>query len=175
MSGALTLRATRLLDWPGHAWVALPARLYLAAVFLLACWHKILAPESFAVDIATYQILPLALVNLMAIVLPWVELVAGVMLVLAWRTRAAALLVAGMLVMFTVAIVLALAEGLDLSCGCFASQAAAGDDPISGRTVARDLGWLALSVYVLLCDRDPLGLDRWLARRAAQRAPLREE
>jgi putative oxidoreductase len=153
-----------LFDWRGHAIVALPARLYLAAIFLFACWHKILDPAGFALDIATYQILPLGLVNPLAIMLPWVELAAGLMLLLAFRTRAAALLVAGMMVMFTVAIAIAVAKGLDMSCGCFASQASA-EDPISWRTVMRDLSWLLLAAYVLIFDRRPLGLDLLLGRR----------
>jgi hypothetical protein len=59
-----------LFDWRGHAIFALAARLYLAAIFLFACWHKILQPAAFALDIATYQILPLGLVNPLAIVCP---------------------------------------------------------------------------------------------------------
>lgn len=144
--------------------LALGARLYLAGVFLAACYHKILYPEQFALDIATYQILPLALVNLMAIVLPWVELAAGLMLLIAWRTRAAAILISAMMVMFAVAISIALAKGLDMSCGCFASQGAL-EDPISWRTILRDLGWLALGVYVLLFDRNPIGIDGWLGHK----------
>ena len=153
-----------LFNWRGHAIFALAARLYLAAIFLFACWHKILDPAAFALDIATYQILPLGLVNPLAIVLPWVELAAGLMLLLGFRTRAAALLVAGMMVMFTVAIAIAVAKGLDMSCGCFASQASA-EDPISWRTVLRDLSWLLLAAYVLIFDRRPLGLDCLLGRR----------
>jgi len=155
----------RLLTWRGHAVLALAARLYLAAIFLLACWHKLVDPGAFALDIATYQILPLASVNLMAIVLPWVELFAGLMLLIGFRTRAAALLVAGMMAMFLVAISLALGKGLEMSCGCFASQGAA-EDPISWRTIVRDSGWLLLALYVLFLDRRPLGLDRlWLKER----------
>lgn len=153
-----------LFDWRGHAILALAARLYLAAIFLFACWHKILEPAAFALDIATYQILPVGLVNPLAIVLPWVELAAGLMLLLGFRTQAAALLVAGMMAMFTVAIAIALAKGLDMSCGCFASQGSA-DDPISWRTILRDLGWLLLAAYVFIFDRRPLGLDRLLGRR----------
>jgi len=152
------------LDWRGHSVLAMAARLYLGIIFLLACWHKILEPAAFALDIATYQILPLGLVNLQAIVLPWVELAAGLMLLLGFRTRAAALLVAGMMVMFTVAISIAVAKGLDMSCGCFASQGAA-EDPISWRTIARDGSWLLLAVYVVIFDRRPLGLDRLFGRR----------
>jgi uncharacterized membrane protein YphA (DoxX/SURF4 family) len=151
--------------WRGHAVVALAARLYLGSLFLLACWHKLLEPHAFAVDIATYQMLPLALVNPLAIVLPWVELVAGLLLVLGLRTRAASLLVAAMLAMFTAAIAVALARGLDLACGCFASQGAA-EDPISWRTIVRDAAWLLLALYVLRFDRRPLGVARLLRGRS---------
>ena len=158
MSGVIT--------WAGHPYLGLSVRAYLATVFLLACWHKIVDPAAFALDIATYQILPLESVNLMAIVLPWVELAAGLMLLVGLRTRAAALLVTGMLLMFTLAVSLALAKGLDMSCGCFASQGV-NDDPISWRTILRDSSWLVLSIYLLLFDRAPLGVDRWLRRRPA--------
>jgi putative oxidoreductase len=155
---------SRITGWRGHAWLALGARLYLGAVFLLACWHKILDPASFALDVATYQILPLELVNLFAIILPWVEAAAGLMLILGFRARAAALLVAAMMVMFMVALTLALRGGLQMSCGCFAS-AGAEEDLISGWTLLRDLGWLILALYVLWLDRRPLGLDRLFERR----------
>jgi uncharacterized membrane protein YphA (DoxX/SURF4 family) len=161
---------SRFFDWRGHAILALAARLYLAAIFLFACWHKILEPAAFALDIATYQILPLGLVNPLAIVLPWVELAAGLMLLLGFRTRAAALLVAGMMAIFTVAIAIAVAKGLDMSCGCFASQGSA-EDPISWRTILRDLSWLLLAVYVFILDCKPLGLDRLFGRRKNSAAP----
>lgn len=154
----------RFLRWQGHSYLALLARIYLAYVFLLACYHKILDPGAFAVDVATYQILPLSLINLMAIILPWVELAAGVLLLLAFRTRAAALLVSGMMLMFTVAIAIALNKGLDMSCGCFASQGAV-EDPISWRTIVRDLSWMALALYLVFFDHNPIGLDRWLTHR----------
>lgn len=140
------------------------ARLYLAFVFLTACWHKILHPDAFAVDVATYQILPLSMVNLTAITLPWVEAGAGLMLFLGFRARAGALLVAGMMVVFIAALVIALWRGLEMSCGCFASQGVE-EDPISPWTVLRDVGWLALALYVLFVDRDPLGVDTYIKRR----------
>jgi len=155
----------RLLNWAGHAWLALPLRWYLGCVFLLACQHKIAHPGSFAVDVATYGILPLSLVNLMAIGLPWVELTAGILLVAGLKARAAASMVSGMMLMFLVALVIALAQDLDMACGCFASQGAQDEDPISNLTVLRDVGWLTLSLYLMLFDDDPIGIDRILARR----------
>jgi putative oxidoreductase len=155
----------RLLNWPGHAWLSLPMRWYLGYVFIYACLHKIAHPGSFALDVATYDILPLALVNLMAVTLPWMELGAGVMLVVGFKSRAAALMVLGMMVMFIVAVAIALYNGLDMSCGCFASQAAQDEDPISYKTILRDAMWLFLSAYVFVLDRDPIGIDRMLARK----------
>ena len=147
-----------------NPWTALAARLYLGDVFLAACFHKIAHPDLFAVDVATYGILSLALVNPMALVLPWIELIAGAMFVVGLRVRAAALLIAGMMVVFIAAIAIALAKGLDMSCGCFASAGAA-EDPISWLSLARDGAWLALALYVLFLDRTPIGVDRLIARR----------
>ena len=146
------------------AWLAVPVRWYLGVLFVGACLHKIAEPGSFALDVATYDILPLLLVNLVAITLPWVELSAGAMLLVGWRVRPAALLVVGMMVVFLAALVIALARGLDMSCGCFASQGAE-EDPISRLTVLRDLGWLGLSIFVLVCDRGLAGIDGLLAGR----------
>ena len=152
------------VDWRGHAWLGLAARLYVGVVFLLACYHKILHPGTFAVDVATYQFLPLSTVNLFALAVPWIELVVGAMLVLGLRVQAAAFIVAGLMVSFMVALAWALHLGLDMSCGCFASQAATEDDPISWHTLLRDSVWLGLGLYVTVFDRHPIGLERLIPR-----------
>ena len=144
----------------GSQWLLLAVRVYLGYVFIIACWHKIMAPEMFALDVATYQLLPLWAINGFALILPWVELLAGAMLILGLRTRAAALLILCMMVSFIIALVWALHLGLDMACGCFASQAATTDDPISWHTMVRDLVWFLLALYVLTLDQAPLGLDR---------------
>jgi len=154
------------VSWRGHAWLALPARLYLGFVFFYACLHKIADPAAFALDVATYQLLPLWLVNLTALVLPWIELVTSVMIVIGYRTRAAALLIAGMMLVFIVALGWALGQGLDMSCGCFASSST--DHPISWLTMLRDAAWFGLTLYVLFFDHNPVGLDRWLAARRSR-------
>ena len=150
-----------LLTWRGHAYLALLARLYLGVVFILACLHKIASPATFALDVATYQFLPLSLINIFALIMPMLELLAGVMIVVGLRTRAAALLIAAMMLAFMIALGWALSLGLEMSCGCFASQGGA-HYPISGWTMLRDAGWLVLALYVLVFDRAPLGLDRLL-------------
>jgi putative oxidoreductase len=162
---------SRLFAWKGHSYIGLTARVYLALVFLFACVHKIISPEDFAVDIATYQILPTVLVNPMAIMLPFIEAAAGALLLIGLYTRGAALLICGMMAVFTAAVSIALADGLDMSCGCFASKGAA-EDPISWKTIVRDTSWLALSIYVLVFDDGRLGLDGLLKKRRAKKSKV---
>lgn len=158
-------------SWRWHPWIALLVRLYLASVFLAACFHKLVHPEVFAVDVATYQLLPQWSINAFALVLPWVELLTGAMLVLGFRVKAASLLIALMMVSFMISLAWALHLHLDMSCGCFASQAATTDDPISWHTIVRDSAWLGMAVYVFLFDRHPLGIDRlsWRFKKVASR------
>ena len=164
MSRAHSAFAAWRVDWPGHPALGLIARLYLGAVFLLACIHKLAQPEVFALDIATYQFLPLIFINAFALLLPMVELLTGLMLVVGFRGRAASFLIVWMMIAFIIGLSHALYLGLDMSCGCFASSAATEGDSISGLTLLRDAGWLGIGLYVLFFDRRPLGIDRWLSK-----------
>ncbi|MBO4351351.1 MAG: DoxX family membrane protein [Proteobacteria bacterium] len=160
-----TSKLDRFMQHPAHSIIALLVRFYLAWVFISACLHKLADPTSFAIDIATYQMLPLVFINPLAIILPYVELGTGIMLITGTKARAAALMVCGMMIMFMIALSYALMHDLSISCGCFASNAAAASDPISWLTMLRDSAWLILGIYVVIFDKRPLGVDRWLEKR----------
>ncbi len=148
-----------------HHFIALPIRWYLGYIFIAASIHKIAHPADFALDVATYQILPLVLVNLMAIILPWLEIITGIMLVIGLRVRAASLLICGMMITFIIALGIALHTGLNISCGCFASGALEASDPISWLTMLRDLAWLSLGIYIVIFDKCAIGIDAWLCKK----------
>lgn len=93
--------------------------LILGGIFIYASIDKIVNPENFAKMIYNYQILPLALVNLAAITMPWVELLCGVSIVTWIFRRGSAALISILLVVFMVAITIAIAKGLNIECGCF--------------------------------------------------------
>jgi putative oxidoreductase len=154
-----------LLNWRGHQWIGIVARVYLGGVFVLASLHKIAHPADFALDVATYDILPLFLVNFMAITLPWLELVSGMLMIAGYKSRASAWLIMGMMTMFLVALAIALSNGLDMSCGCFASSSVDQSDAISKVTVLRDLSWLLLSLYILWFDSRPIGVETIIRNR----------
>ena len=74
----------------GHPALGLLLRIYIGAIFIAASMYKINYPGEFAETIASYQMVPFWAVNLMALVMPWTELICGMMLVLGLRTRASA-------------------------------------------------------------------------------------
>jgi uncharacterized membrane protein YphA (DoxX/SURF4 family) len=151
-----------------HPWVALAFRLALGAVFLWAGIGKAMSPHEFGLEIARYRMVPQEAINLMAILLPWIEILAGVGLVVGAWARASALVCGALMVVFIVAIVSALRRGLDISCGCFGGGA--DSSKMSQATLWRDLVWLVWAVHVFFYDRGVLGIDRLLARRRARLA-----
>ncbi len=94
-------------------------RVTLAGIFIYASWEKILKPATFADIVEGYRILPAATVGLVAMWLPWTELVGGVILVVGVWTRAVALLFSGLTVVFIAGLIQAMARGIDIHCGCF--------------------------------------------------------
>ena len=126
------------------------ARLAVAALFLGACIAKIRDPEGFALAVSRYRILPDVLVNPVAIILPWIELLSG-LAVLAGPARfraAGALVITGMLAVFTIAISLNLLRGIEASCGCFSTRADAAVSDSWNLVRNGALIWLALAVLV---------------------------
>ena len=99
-------------------------RLIVGGVFVFAAVIKIFDPLAFAADIGNYRLMPRELLHPVAILLPWVELGAGLLLVLGFWRRASALIITVLCVVFLVAIGQALARGLDIHCGCFGTVAA---------------------------------------------------
>jgi len=95
-------------------------RLGLGAFFVYASLDKIWSPAAFARIVYQWQVVGPVPSNVVAATLPWIELLAGLLLVAgAWK-REAALVVALLLVMFLLAAASVLARGIDVeNCGCF--------------------------------------------------------
>ena len=140
------MNARRVLTHPA---LSLLLRLYLAGVFIYASLHKINFPAEFADNIAGYLIVPFWLINPLAVFMPWLELVSGLFLLAGVRVRAASLIIGAMLVMFTLAVTVAMVQDTPIGCGCFQSVGEA----ISWWTVLRDLVWLAMATHVYFYDR----------------------
>jgi len=97
-------------------------RLFLGTVFVAASVDKILHPAGFAQAIYNYQIFPDAAINLTAIILPWLELLLGILLIAGWWLPGATVLVNLLLLAFYGALLFNVARGLDVHCGCFTTS-----------------------------------------------------
>ncbi len=126
-------------------------RWILGGVFIVAGVPKILQPGEFAVAISNYRLLPHEWINLVAITLPWIEVIAGLMLIVGAWVRASAVVVLGMMVMFVTVIAYALARGLNIECGCFGTVAGR---KIGLMSLATDAALLGMSVWLSWRSRD---------------------
>jgi cation diffusion facilitator family transporter len=121
-------------------------RLLVGGVFIYAAIPKIIDPAAFAETVLNYQILPELLVNPVAIFLPWLELITGV-LILAGIWLEGALVIYNLLMLDFISILIYnTARGLDIHCGCFSTS---GTDVINLGTIMRDSLILIPSAYLL--------------------------
>jgi len=135
------------MSWNCHRILFLFSRLILGCVFIYACFDKILHPAEFSKAVYNYQILPDVLINLTAIVLPWLELVLGVVFIIGIWMPGAVVMSTLLLTMFTGVLLFNLARGLDISCGCFSTSALESSTNIW--TVLQHGSFWALAVYLL--------------------------
>jgi len=127
--------------------VVLIARLILGGVFIYASLDKIAHPAEFAKAIGNYHVVPFGLENLMALALPWLELIAGICLIAGIMVDGATIMVILMNIVFIFAISQALARGISIECGCF-SVTTEGGDNIGIQTILRDIGYLVMAAVV---------------------------
>jgi putative oxidoreductase len=107
-----------------HPWLTVRMQIALGAIFFAAALPKIADPPSFAHMIYNYRILPAGLINISALVMPWVEILAGLALMLGVWTKGARNVIAAMLLVFIAAIAFNLARDNAIDCGCFDLSAA---------------------------------------------------
>jgi uncharacterized membrane protein YphA (DoxX/SURF4 family) len=138
----------------GGAVLILALRLLVAAVFLIAAVPKIINPQAFALAVFRYQMVPYGMVNLIAILLPWVELIAALALVApniqpAWRAGGGGILLV-LLFAFTAAIAFNIYRGVDMACGCFSVNPDVGK--IGWLSIARNAVLITLTAWLLISD-----------------------
>jgi uncharacterized membrane protein YphA (DoxX/SURF4 family) len=107
-----------------HPWLTTRVQIALGLIFIVAAWPKIADPPSFAHMIYNYRIVPASLINVSALIMPWVEILAGLALVLGVWTRGARWIIGVLLVTFMIAISINLFRNNAIDCGCFDVSAA---------------------------------------------------
>jgi len=91
----------------------------LGLTFIFASYHKIIDPAKFAKVIYGYAIFPDFAINVLAIIIPFIELVTGISLILRIYTKSALSIINMFLISFILVIAFNLLRGHEFECGCF--------------------------------------------------------
>ena len=145
-----------ILSLYANPYTSVVFRWAVGLIFIYASMDKLLHPSAFAVAVHNYKILPGNFINLVAITLPLLELVCGILLIIGLFPRAAAFILSILLILFFSALSISLYRGIDISCGCFSVSTTA--DKIGISYMMRDLLVLAMSLHILFFDRNLLSI-----------------
>ena len=126
--------------------VELIVRWLLGMLFVYASFHKIADPSGFAKIIYGYGLFPNISVNLIAIIVPFIELTAGTALITGVYPKSAAMIINGLTVSFILAISANLIRGHEFDCGCFSGKSETPEP--AWLTLLRDIGVIGMGVFV---------------------------
>ena len=140
-----------------NPWLTIRIQIALGIIFVVAALPKIVDPPSFAHMIYNYHLLPGALINFMALVMPWIELLCGLALILGIWQGTARSIIGALLITFVLAIAINLARGNAIDCGCFDVSAAnkTRQERLSDMrwVIVRDLGLLLMVAQLWWASR----------------------
>jgi uncharacterized membrane protein YphA (DoxX/SURF4 family) len=141
------------------AHLALVFRIILGIVFIYSGLEKIIYAADFAATIQNYQLIPVELTNLVAIILPWLEFYCGLFILFALFKQASTAIISVLLIFFMVALASVIFRGLDIDCGCFG-----GSSDVSWFRVIEDLLLLAMSLYLFFIPSQLASLNGYLVK-----------
>jgi putative oxidoreductase len=114
------IRRTHASGWPRVLSLSrFFIRIALGLLFVFAGIMKASDPGAFALEIQRYNLIPWLAGALISVYLPWLEILAGALLIVKRFERGALLLIIFLLLAFTFALASATFRGLGIDCGCF--------------------------------------------------------
>lgn len=135
-----------------HDYLSFFLRLGIGYFFIYASLSKIPYPAQFAEAVANYRIIPYTFLNAGALVLPWIELVAGFFLVVRFRAKAAVIVIALLLIMFEIMVLINMYRGAPITCGCYDTVG----EPIGWHKIFQNALMLVGCVQIYLYGRPEL-------------------
>jgi uncharacterized membrane protein YphA (DoxX/SURF4 family) len=130
-------------------YLSLVLRIFVGYYFIYASMSKIPFPAGFADLLAAYRLFPYPLIKVIAVVIPWLELITGLFIIIGLRNRASAILIALLYFGFNVAVGLNVIIGSPITCGCYDTVG----EPISWLKIFKNTVWLLFTIQVFFFDR----------------------
>ena len=142
-------------------WIGLISRLTLGGVLTVAGYLKFDELDKSQMAVRAYEMLPVPLANFIGIVLPFAEILMGLLLIVGAATRLMGILSALLMLVFVIGISQAWARGLSIDCGCFGGGGEVAPGEANYLTpLLRDAGLAALGIYLSLYPRSKFALDK---------------
>jgi uncharacterized membrane protein YphA (DoxX/SURF4 family) len=136
-------------------------RLALAGIFIYAGVIKLPGPRAFAHAIAQYDLVPEGLLQLVAIGLPALEVLAGLGLIL--EVRGSLSTIAVLLLVFLVILTYAVSQNLDIDCGCFTADELDAQHSVT-TAFWRDLMMIGATLFLYWRRRDRAPQSLWIRK-----------
>lgn len=146
-----------MTDKLNNKYVLLFVRLFLSFIFIYSGIVKISDLQGFSISVYNYRLLPDFLINFVAVILPWIEVCAGILLLFGISVKENTFIILGMISIFTLAIGISMIRGLDIDCGCFGT-----DDGtrVGIQKLIENIFLIILSAYLFIYSSDYFTLNR---------------
>ena len=107
----------------------------IGLAFIYAGAIKLISPGVFLTDIESYRLVPYTFAVAASLWLPPLELICGLGVLIPRLRLESAIVIGGLMAVFSIALISAWARGLDISCGCFGRSEVEANYPL---LLARD-------------------------------------
>ena len=146
--------------------VTLLARLILGGVLLAAGGLKVFKPTDSANAVAAYKLMPTEIAHLIGYALPWLEVAIGLLLIVGFMVRPAAVFSSLIMIVFIGAIASVWARGMLIDCGCFGGGGEI-DPSLASEVrmnyfieIMRDLGLALAALYLYFFPYGKLSIEK---------------
>ena len=146
--------------------ITLLARLILGGVLLAAGGLKVFKPTDSANAVAAYKLMPTEIAHLIGYALPWLEVAIGLLLIVGFMVRPAAVFSGLIMIVFIGAIASVWARGMLIDCGCFGGGGEI-DPSLASEVrmiyfieIMRDLGLALAALYLYFFPYGKLSIEK---------------
>ena len=129
-----------------NKFLLLSIRIFFGFIFIFAAVTKVADPEGFSQSVYNYKLMSDFFINILAIAFPWIESVAGILLVFGISVKENSAILSGLLVVFIIAITISLARDLDIDCGCFGTV---DGSKVGLKKILENIGLLLLGLILI--------------------------